>query len=429
MLGLGTIWAGMSLSSVLSSPPSLSSPPPTHNVSNQYINHIRNTNQMHSSTRILGECVGFKHTDDWRRIRSHTDRHFTASIAIESIPVLMKDVKEWFDGLEGKGFIKPISEKGKKMEVMASDLFWDIPFKMISKVIFGEMLDDNLFKELWSYNGLHERLMMTSFFGKLEQWALSSYLPTAANRDMAAFQRGWGDLLKRVSNEAYEKGIFMPVGEMYKKVLDGEMTFPEFTHTIDETLFTNIDATTVSIMWAVTLVAQHEEVQERLLSEIAQIWEPEGDEEDQLNLYLKRTDTLLHHCYMESGRLRPILFYSMSEQTADSKVIRGHVIPAETSILINGHALNRVSPIWSPDGDVFRPDRFASLSPAVYRYSFWRFGMGPRKCLGMHFADKVVKCCLFESVRRYKISVRGEVDVRRDRFVQMPLATLVFERH
>jgi Cytochrome P450 len=70
--------------------------------------------------------------------------------------------------------------------------------------------------------------------------------------------------------------------------------------------------------------------------------------------------------------------YALPELTHDPKVIRGYYIPPKTSMLIDAYTLNRSAPIWGDDGNSFRPDRFASITPTQYRYSYWRFGIGPR---------------------------------------------------
>lgn len=106
--------------------------------------------------------------------------------------------------------------------------------------------------------------------------------------------------------------------------------------------------------------------------------------------------------------------------TAEEKEILGYRIPANTSVLIDAATLNRSSPCWSPDGDVYRPERFASLSPTEYRYSFWRFGLGPRKCVGQFFADKIVKMFLFHALRSFEYELSTEVVKKENLFVQTP---------
>jgi gliotoxin/aspirochlorine/mycotoxins biosynthesis cytochrome P450 monooxygenase len=120
--------------------------------------------------------------------------------------------------------------------------------------------------------------------------------------------------------------------------------------------------------------------------------------------------------------------YSLPEITAEPKVIRGFHVPANTPVLIDAFTLNRKSDVWGPDGEAFRPERFAALgmSPTQYRYAFWRFGLGPRKCLGQHFGDMIIKSCVFQIFANYKVELGRSIDVFRDRFVQTADTALEF---
>lgn len=68
---------------------------------------------------------------------------------------------------------------------------------------------------------------------------------------------------------------------------------------------------------------------------------------------------------------------------------------------------------WGSDGEVFRPERFADVSPAQYRYGFMRFGAGSGKCMGKHMADVLLKMTVVAVLERYEIGpavVGGEVN-------------------
>lgn len=95
---------------------------------------------------------------------------------------------------------------------------------------------------------------------------------------------------------------------------------------------------------------------------------------------------------MESMRLSPPTFFSLPEQSGQHKVLPGGgVLPAGTPVIIDAWTLNRRSEVWGTDSLEFDPTRFRDLKASDYRYSLWRFGMGPRKCVGQFFADKIIK--------------------------------------
>jgi cytochrome P450 len=152
-----------------------------------------------------------------------------------------------------------------------------------------------------------------------------------------------------------------------------------------------------------------------------------SNRQDRADTYIRKTDTLLHYCYLESGRLHPVLFYSLPELTADPKIIHGYYIPPKTSILIDTYTLNREAPVWGTDGHVFRPDRFGELLPTQYRYSYWRFGLGPRKCVGISFGDKIIKTILMGIMENYSVEVVDNyLGEDLTKFVHAPAGTMLF---
>jgi gliotoxin/aspirochlorine/mycotoxins biosynthesis cytochrome P450 monooxygenase len=189
--------------------------------------------------RVLGQCVGVKHNEDWRRLRSHIDPHFTPQKASELLPIMISDTDEWLESLPRLPHVIR-SEKGNKLIIKAEELVSILPFKMIARRVFGQLVDDKLIDELFNLNIVHERVINHTFFGKFEQWKIFKYLPVQANRDVDSFERDWAALLKRTSLEAERRGITTTVSELYQDMKEGHMTFLEFAHSIDEILFTNM---------------------------------------------------------------------------------------------------------------------------------------------------------------------------------------------
>lgn len=87
----------------------------------------------HYLGKFLGESVGLKHNEDWKRLRSHTDPHFSPAVAQASVPFIVSDVTEWLDQLAGE-------LKESDFKVPAGDLVLELPFKLICRRLFGELL-------------------------------------------------------------------------------------------------------------------------------------------------------------------------------------------------------------------------------------------------------------------------------------------------
>ena len=152
---------------------------------------------------------------------------------------MISDTDEWLESLSRLPHVVK-NEKDNKLAIKAEELVSILPFKMIARRVFGELVDDKLIDELFHLNIVHERVINRTFFGKFEQWKVFRYLPVQANRDVDEFERDWAALLERTSLEAEKRGITTTVSDMYKNMKEGHMTFAEFAHSIDEILFTNM---------------------------------------------------------------------------------------------------------------------------------------------------------------------------------------------
>jgi gliotoxin/aspirochlorine/mycotoxins biosynthesis cytochrome P450 monooxygenase len=71
-------------------------------------------------------------------------------------------------------------------------------------------------------------------------------------------------------------------------------------HTIDESLFANLDVTTHVLTWSIVLLADHTDVQNMLRIEV-------NANKHDVEAYINRNDTLLHYALLESLRVRPLL--------------------------------------------------------------------------------------------------------------------------
>ncbi|KAL2045406.1 hypothetical protein ABVK25_012118 [Lepraria finkii] len=235
-------------------------------------------------------------------------------------------------------------------------------------------------------------------------------LPTEAKRQMDTFHTQWEILNTNIIRSARQHNISCPIERIFRAVdHEGDMTMAEFLQTLDEILFTNIDITANVLVFMLTNLATHRPFQESLHAEIMQ--ERNRPSYD-IAQYIGRQDTLLHYLGMECVRLRPAFWFSLPECTAVEKIIGKYRIPAQTPAVIDVRRLNSNPITWGSDGDVFRPERFAGLSSAQYRYGFMRFGVGSGKCMGKHMADVLLKMTAVAVLERYEIGpvvVGGEV--------------------
>ena len=58
---------------------------------------------------------------------------------------------------------------------------------------------------------------------------------------------------------------------------------------------------------------------------------------------------------------------------------------------------------WWHEPDVFVPERFLPGAPAVDRFAYLPFGVGPRVCIGAHFALTEATLVLAELMRSFRV--------------------------
>lgn len=122
-------------------------------------------------------------------------------------------------------------------------------------------------------------------------------------------------------------------------------------------------------------------------------------------------------CVLESSRLRPLATFSGPQFSPSMVNLDGFVIPAGNYFIVDTHVLNIRDKLWSTDKMGFRPERFLQLKPLDLRYSFWRFGFGPRQYLGKYIADATIRHSIVRILLQYELAILDSRAWERDRAV------------
>jgi len=110
-------------------------------------------------------------------------------------------------------------------------------------------------------------------------------------------------------------------------------------------------------------------------------------------------------CLYEAMRLHPPVPMAMRRTIRDTE-LDGLRVPAHT-VLHLPMMMNQRDRRWWTDPEAFDPDRFAPPRQEQRRHPmcFHPFGSGAHKCIGMIFAELMVKTFLWSFVRRYEFTV------------------------
>ncbi|HQY63963.1 MAG: cytochrome P450 [Myxococcales bacterium] len=139
------------------------------------------------------------------------------------------------------------------------------------------------------------------------------------------------------------------------------------------------ETTANALAWSFSLLGRHPEALARAQAE-ADAFGPEGPTsyEPERLAYTTRV-------FREALRLYPPVVL-LPRRTLEPVEIAGVALPERTIVFVNPYGLHMSADVW-PEPDRFDPDRFLPEREATRHKSAWLpFGVGPRVCIGNHFA-------------------------------------------
>jgi cytochrome P450 len=141
------------------------------------------------------------------------------------------------------------------------------------------------------------------------------------------------------------------------------------------------ETSATALLWWSWLLATHPEVQDRARAEVDAMLAgrvPTADDAGALP-YLSAT-------LKEAMRLYPPVAAIMTRRLTRDITVGGVQLPARTLVRVTPWLLHRDPRCW-PEAEAFRPERFLDGAPhEIPRGAYIPFGLGPRVCLGQHFA-------------------------------------------
>ncbi|KAL8235977.1 hypothetical protein R6Q59_017058 [Mikania micrantha] len=166
-------------------------------------------------------------------------------------------------------------------------------------------------------------------------------------------------------------------------------------------LFASQDASTSSLLWAVTLLDSHPEVLQRVRKEVSSIWSPESDQ-------LITADQLREMRYTEAVAREVIRYRAPATLVphiagVDFPLTDTYTIPKGTIVFPSVYESSFQGFI---EPDLFDPDRFMEerQEDRVYKKNYLAFGAGPHQCVGQRYAINhlVLFIAMFTSLFDFK---------------------------
>jgi cytochrome P450 len=159
------------------------------------------------------------------------------------------------------------------------------------------------------------------------------------------------------------------------------------------------DTTTSALLWWSWLMASHPEAAQRAAAEVDAVLggtPPTADDVTRLP-WLQAT-------LKEALRLYPPAPALMSRRTTAPITLGGWSIPRGAVLRITPWTLHRDEQLF-PQAHQFRPERFLDGAPPIPKGAWLPFGVGPRVCIGQHFAQLEMALLGAMLLQRYDLAV------------------------
>ncbi|XP_078273748.1 cytochrome P450 3A30-like [Rhinoraja longicauda] len=181
-------------------------------------------------------------------------------------------------------------------------------------------------------------------------------------------------------------------------------------------IFAGYETTSTTLSNIAYNLAVHPDVQTKLQQEIDKAFPNKAPPTYDGVMYLEYLEMVM----CETLRIYPAAARLERVCKKDVK-LNGMTIPKDTLIVIPVYVLHHDPKYW-PEPEEFRPERFSkeereSLNPAVYL----PFGMGPRNCVGMRFAQLVVKMAIVSLLQRLTFVTCDETPIPLEIDVHGPM--------
>ncbi|CEG44531.1 Cytochrome P450, E-class, group I [Plasmopara halstedii] len=167
------------------------------------------------------------------------------------------------------------------------------------------------------------------------------------------------------------------------------------------------ETTATAMSWVILMFNRYPNVLKRVRQELVDKF-PDLTSD---NLHVLNLENLCQLVYLEAVvretlRLFPVAPVSGRSTTRDVWLCEGTFVKAGTRVIMPHYAMGRMSTVWGPDVEEFKPERWIEpISGKIKIVSPFKFSVflgGPRICLGMKFALAEIKLTLAKLVSKFE---------------------------
>lgn len=188
------------------------------------------------------------------------------------------------------------------------------------------------------------------------------------------------------------------VKQLFKLAKQGLYNSEQIREQVDTILVTGTETTALTISNVLLMLAMHQDIQDRVLTEINQNLVGSIEYED-LPKYV-----YLEMVIKETMRLIPIAPIFARKCEGYVKLSNCTITPG-VRVIVNMYAVHRNPDVWGPNADKFDPDHFLPENVEKrHPCCFLGFSAGPRNCIGAKYAMWSMKIALVEILKSFKVN-------------------------
>jgi cytochrome P450 len=276
-----------------------------------------------------------------------------------------------------------------------------------------------LFGDEFTSNNVEIGNAVSGVFGDLRAEIL--YLPIWRRLPLARSIR-WNRAVKRLNRsiqetirarrDSGEVGIDLLGSLLRARDSDGDPMSDEQLHDEILTFFVaGHETAALSLTWAAYLLATHPEAQEQAAKEVFTV--TEGNELYPEHYPLLRFVTAV---VKEALRLYPPV-WSLGRKATEGGSLGTLPVPKGTDLWLCLHRLHR-DPRWYPEPERFSPERWLG-NQVQRRFTYAPFGIGPRVCIGQHFAMAETVLGLASMLRQFRFSLASSAPAEVNAWISL----------
>jgi cytochrome P450 len=373
-----------------------------------YPNYDKDTPLWRIFSLCLGNGMGTTLDEDtWRRQRRMIQPVFHKQSIISFMNLMQEESQTMLEGWE--------EQRAKGQPIKLNSELSSLGVQILSKAIFH----DGLVGHVESFNeAFHVANQFMSEYMKFPFPPLSFPLPRH-RRFQAAIAKideiAYGIIRQRRQSEQQEEDLLSMLLSTVDEETGEGMTDQQIRDEVVTFLVSGSESSGITLTCALTLLAQHPEMQERLQQEVDEVL---GGVPPTADMLYKLP--YIRQCLDETLRLYPAGWMTMRHAIQDD-VMGDYRVKAGSLMFVSPYLLHRHPAIWEQP-ESFDPGRFApGWQERVPRGAYIPFLAGPHLCIGQHYAFQEMLLVLALVGQRYHLRLAPGCELRPRAFIALYL--------